>query len=330
MATIEERLTKLETKVTRLFTHLNLVEDPIIDPDPPSDLPKPVAEGVVINATNADALIYNPVFLKDGLFTTYVNKAGVMYLAKSPNGLNGWSLTPTNAPYGSIIYADGKWRASAHKWSEGKVNSYYYGSEDGINWAAMASDRSEYSGEDRNMIYDAGMWRQYIRVQPKPRTIGYKESGNPTTGWTPIREVLAPDSIDGPLTQFYQMSVLKTAVGYFGLVTTYRIGDFSQDVEQPPPYTGKEHTTDLQLVFSANGKDNWQRCNSRKNFIERASGISQIYGWWSIIGDQVLIYTGESRRRHTDYENKYNAVGNFFYSSRYKMSVTDLIKYKPA
>jgi len=312
----------------QLFRDLNIIE--IKDPPIVTDLPSPTPEGMVLNTFDKDTLVFTPVIFKDNLFTTFVNRGGLLYMVTSPNGLNSWSYTPTtNAPYGSIVYADNKWKGTAHKWYGSTCNSYYYGSTDGISWATTWLDRSQTCGEDRNMLYDNGIWRCYIRVQPRPRTIGYSESVDGTTNWSKIVEILKPDAMDGELTQFYHMSVIKVNVGYFGLLTTYRIGNFLQDTEQNPPYTDNEHTTDLQVVFSLDGKTNWQRCNNRKNFIERGPGVKQIYGWWSVIGDQVFIYTSESKRRHTIYDNSYNVAGNNFYSSRYKISVADLIKYKP-
>lgn len=334
---IEERVEKLEAKVTRLFTHAGIPEDPIIID--PSILPRPTAEGMVFNAANQDAYIYNPVIMRDGIFTTFANKGGSIRKLESGNGLNGWLQTVTGslpAPYGSIIftpagwggYDNDAWRGSAHMHQGGGVyQSYYYGSQNGAVWAQTAYDRTQNCGEDRNLLMDGEFVNNYIRVKAKPRTIGLCRSNNFRI-WTPIVEILAPDSTDGNLTQFYQMSVIKTMVGYFGLLTTYRIGNQGQDVEQMPPYTGEEHTTDLQVVWSSDGKTNWKRCDNRRNFIPRKEGVKQIYGWWSVIGDQVYIYTAESKRRHTISENQ-NVAGNYFYSERYKISVADIEKYKP-
>lgn len=326
MPTLEQEVSVLKTKVSRLFTHLNLEEDPVIID--PGVFPKPTYEGMVINSGLADCYFFNPSFMRNGKWTNFVNKGGLIYLAMSPNGLNDWSLLPSNAPYGSIVYPENnKFRASSHRRADGFYESYYHGSEYGSAWGDMASDRSQHCGEDRNLLNDGLLWRNYIRVIPKPRTIGYCESYSFLT-WSRIIEILAPDTTDGPLMQFYHMSVIKTIRGYFGLLTTYRVGNSGQDVEQPPPYIGNEHTTDVQLVWSENGKDNWQRLNSRLNFIDRMPGVMQQYGWWSVIGDTAYIYTAESKRRHTDYENANNRSGNYFFSSRYKILLTDLYKYK--
>lgn len=326
MPTLEQEVSALKTKVSRLFTHLNLEEDPVIID--PGVFPKPTYEGMVISNLTADCYFFNPAFIRNGLWTNFVNKNGIIFMVTSVNGLNDWIYLPSNAPYGSIIYpGDNMFRGSDHKKSGSSYESYYYGSEFGSAWGAMASDRTQTCGEDRNLLWDGLMYKNYIRVRPKPRTIGYCSSIN-WTNWTGITEILAPDSVDGPLTQFYQMSVIKTHRGFFGLLTTYRIGNTGQDVEQPAPYTGNEHTTDVQLVWSDNGKDNWQRLNSRLNFIDRKPGIMQQYAWWSVINDTAYIYTAESKRRHTDYENAYNRAGNYFFSSRYKILLTDLFKYK--
>jgi hypothetical protein len=106
----------------------------------------------------------------------------------------------------------------------------------------------------------------------------------------------------------------------------YYTGLSGQDVEQLPPYTAKEHTTEIQLVYSANGIDNWQRLNSRKEFIPKRENIKQMFGWWSLINGIAYIYTAESKRRHTTYENS-NINGRYYFSSEYKISLTDLYKY---
>lgn len=338
MPTLEQEVSVIKTKVSRLFTHLHLEEDPVIID--PGILPKPTPEGIVFNATDRDCYIYNAAIYKDGKYITFANKGGTILMLQSANGLNGWSQQTTGnlpAPYGSIIYTlkgwggydSDAWRGSAHKHQGGGTyQSYYFGSLNGLQWNATAYDRNQYCGEDRNLLIDDPFVNNYIRVRDKPRTIGFCRSTD-FRNWTGIIEILAPDATDGPLVQFYQMSVLKTTAGYFGLLTTYRIGNMGQDVEQLPPYTGEEHTTDLQIVWSADGKTNWKRCDERRNFISRGEGVKQIYGWWSVIGDQVYIYTAESKRRHTISENQINMAGNYFYSQRYRILVTDINKYKP-
>lgn len=321
--TVEQRVQTLEQWRIRVDSALGFTH--VIEPIDTA-LPKPISEGIVMNSSTADCFIYSPPFIRSGLFTCYVNKGGSMFMASSPNGLNTWTLKPVNAPYGPIIFANNVFRGSAHKWYNHTVNSYYYGSQDGVNWSATAADFSQTAGEDRCLLYDNGIYRNYVRVQPVPRTIGYCQSTN-FASWSRIIEVLRPDAADGIRTQFYQMSVIKTESGYFGLLNTYRVGDLGQDVEQIPPYTEFEHTVDLQLVYSANGKDNWIRLNNRKVFIPRSPGVKQQFGTWTVIGEAVYIYTIESKRRHTMWEDSYNKSGNLYFSSRYKISLADLLKY---
>lgn len=295
-------------------------------PPPTTDLIPPTYEGIVLQSTTSDVVIFSPPFIKNSEWWMYGVKDNKVQLIRTPNGLNTLTITPTNAPAGSFIYTD-RLLASAHKWYGAVCNSYYYGSTDGINWDATAIDRTQYSGEDRNIIYDNGIYKSYIRVQPKPRTIGYSESTD-FRNWSKITEILKPSTFDNPNQQFYHMSVIKTNHGYFGLLNVYMLGSSGQDVEQNPPYTGNEHTIDVQLAWSENGKDNWIRLNDRKNFIQRKPDIKQLFGWWSVIGDTVYIYTTESKRRHTTWDNAYNFAGNAYFACRYKILLNDLYKYK--
>ncbi len=298
-----------QERITALENEMDLVSpgwrDPIvIDPT----LTKPINEGVVTRSDAYDFFIYNPAIIINGVWNLYAVKDGGIWLGKSSNGLNGFEWTLTNAPYGSIIYRTdlNRYYGSWHKWNVltyGRCTNYFSGSEDGKQWSMMAADWTQTSGEDRNMIYDNGIYKNYIRVNPKPRTIGYTESLNGYS-WTPIIEILDPDLQDPVGMEFYEMSVIKTERGYFGLLTTYMRN------------TG---IVDVQLAFSENGKTNWRRLNNRNNFIDRPAGIKQMFGNWSIVGDIVYIYTIEN---YNDHES-----GGLHFSSRYKISLTELYKY---
>lgn len=325
MATIEERLASLEIWRPKINLHTGYTEDP---PPPSGDLKDPVYITKLTGSATNDAFAFNPLILKDGKYYMFVNDGGQIKMGVSNNGIDNWTYYNTNAPYGSIVYANGKWSASAHRWYNGTVTSYYYGSQNGTFWEAMAADWTQNSGEDRNVIFNNGYWKNFIRVQPKPRTIGYSESSD-WTNWTRIQEILAPDVADSALKQFYHLSPIVTPQGYFGLLNVYRIGNSGQDVEQPPPYTDLEHTVDLQLVHSVNGLD-WRRLNDRKIFIPRKTGIKQMFGWWGVYGNKVKIVTAESKRRHTLYDDLYNKTGNFFESSLYEITLEELYKYKAA
>jgi len=321
---LEARVSSLETWRPKINLHTGYVEDP----PPDGELHEPDFIAKIASNTAGDCYAFNPLIYKDGKFYTFVNDGGLIRMGVSTDGVTGWTYTPTNAPYGSIMFVDGLWRASAHKWYNGQVTSYYYGSQNGIYWEAMSADWSQTSGEDRNLLKISAKWMNFVRVQPKPRTIGYCESLN-FTQWTRITEILRPDVGDGALKQFYHMSVIHTPQGYFGLLNVYRIGNSGQDVEQPPPYTELEHTVDLQLVWSEDGMS-WTRLNDRKIFILRKNGVKQLFGWWGVQGDKVKIITAESKRRHTTWEDMYNRTGNYFESGLYELSLTELYKYKTA
>ena len=279
--------------------------DPIIiDPS----LTKPIYEGIVIQSLTQDYFVFNPAFLLNGKFTVYARKGNAVIMGTSNDGLSGWTWRDTNCAYGSIVYMPdlNTFRCSYHKWHfqiHGRCTSFYQGSTNGSAWSDMAYDFTQTSGEDRNLLYDNGLIRNYIRVNPTPRTIGYCESSNGYT-WTPIVEILKPDSQDIPTLEFYEMSVIKTVRGYFGLLTTY---DRATGI------------VNVQLAHSVNGKSDWRRLNNRQNFIDRKAGIKQLFGNWSVIGDTAYIYTIENVEDHEH-------GGNHF-SCRYKISLTELYKY---
>lgn len=311
--TIEQRLDRIEDS-------LNINWNVIITND---TLPIPTYEGVVMQSLTSDQYIFNPA-IYTGQTEVYCIRNNAVYLATSPNGLNGWTYTLTNAGAGSIVNVDGKYYDSFHKWYGGQAYSYYSVSLDKVYFQNVATSRTP-TGEDRNVLFTGTEFYSYGRLQPKPRTIMFQRSSDFRTWSGPI-EVLKPDAVDGSNVEFYHLSVIKTERGYFGLLNLYYTGLSGQDVEQLPPYTAKEHTTEIQLVYSANGIDNWQRLNSRKEFIPKRENIKQMFGWWSLINGIAYIYTAESKRRHTTYENS-NINGRYYFSSEYKISLTDLYKY---
>ena len=312
--TIEQRLDRIEDS-------LNINWNVIITND---SLPQPIYEGVVMQSLTSDQYIFNPSIYVNGYSNLYCLKNGLLYLARSNNGLNGWIYTLSTANAGSIIYANGRYYKSYHRWYGAQAFSYYAISLDGINFTDIATSRTP-TGEDRNVLFNGTEFYSYGRLQPKPRTIMFQRSSDFRL-WTNPNEILKPDAVDGSNVEFYHLSVIKTERGYFGLLNLYYTGLSGQDVEQPPPYTAKEHTTEIQLVYSANGVDNWQRLNSRKEFITKRTDIKQMFGWWSLINGIAYIYTAESKRRHTVYEDN-NINGRFYYSSEYKITLNDLYKY---
>jgi len=303
--TTEERLNALETWRVQVDSALGFS-----NPIEPIDtlLSKPINEGIVTRSASYDYFIYNPAIIINGVWNVYTVKDGAIWLGKSSNGMNGFEWTLTNAPYGSIVYRTdlnifyGSW----HKWHtsvQGRCTNYFSGSLDGNQWNTMSADWTQTSGEDRNMIYDNGMYKNYIRVNPTPRTIGYTESSNGYS-WSAITEILKPDAVDIAGLEFYEMSVIKTLRGYFGLLNTYN---------------RNTSIVELQLAYSENGKTNWRRLNNKNIFITRPAGIKQMFGNWSVINDMVYIYTIEN---YNDHES-----GGLHFSSRYKISLNELYKY---
>ena len=314
--TIEQRMQRVEDSLNIVWT-----VEPI-----DTALPQPINEGIVMQSSNSDQFIFNPAYTNREIWDLYCVKAGQVYLAQSVNGLNTWTYYLTNAKAGSIVnYADKNY-LSYHSWYSALAYSYYAISLDKINFQNVATLRYS-TGEDRNVIWNGAKFISLGRpeVPPAKRSIMYQESLDFRT-WTYPATVLSPDAQDGANVDFYHVSVIKTDNGYFGLLNLYYRGSTGQDVEQLPPYTAREHTTELQLVWSSDCKS-WTRLNDRKVFIQRKEGIEQMFAWWSVIGDQVYIYTCESKRKHTVWANTYDKVGKYYYSSRYKIKLTDLYMY---
>lgn len=315
--TVEQRLQRLEDSLKIVWT-----SEPL-----DTTMSKPIYEGIVMLNSSSDQYIFNPVFQENGVFYTYCVKGGRDNLAISPNGLNSWTYLNTTGKPGSTVPVGNKYYLSYHQWFGGMAYSYYAISLDKINYTDVATSRIGV-GEDRNLLWNTPTeeFYQYGRKQPVPRTITFQKSSDFRTWSNPI-EILTPDATDGSNKQFYHLSVIRTEQGYFGLLNVYRVGNSGQDVQQLPPYSADEHTIDVQLVFSENGITNWKRLNDRKPFIHRTAGIQQLFAWWSIVGDNAIIYTAESKRKHTLYDNTYNSAGNYYFSSRYKISLSELYKY---
>jgi len=300
--TDHERIIDIENFLDSEFPDWRVIEPP------PSDLPIPIYEGIVTNALSVDNFIFNPAYFVNNKWVVFAVNNGRVFRGTSNNGLTDFTWYVTNCGYGSVIPFQG-WRCSYHLWNirrQGYCTSLWQGSESGTFWEDMARDDSQTCGEDRNLLLDGNIIRNYIRPNPSPqlRTIGYCESSNNGYNWTGIIEVLRPDSTDGANIQFYEMSVIKTVRGYFGLLNVFNTNGF---------------TIDLQLVHSANGIGSWRRLNERRNFINRRPGIKQMFGNWSVIGDTAYIYTIENEQDHES--------GGVHFSSRYKIALTDLYRY---
>lgn len=325
----DEDFTKLKSKVSRLYTHLNLEEDP--PPPPPSTLPAPTSLGNIFSSPSGDCFAYNPQIYINGTFHQYMVKDGRPTFAVSGDGVSGWSYIQTNAPLGSICYNNNMWLGNAHRWIPGTAlaETMSYASNNGVDWAAVAVDRNQTCGEDRNLLWDedSRLWRCYIRKQPKPRTIAYMESFNGRI-WSTALTKMVPDPIEeSKHQQYYHNSVIKTPRGFFGLLNVYHVGNAGQDVEQTPPYTADEHTIDVYLVHSNTGDfTTWRKLNNGLPFLTRRGSEQQLFAWWSIINNRARIVDAVSDRKHTTYENT-NANGRFYHSRAWEILLTDLYLY---
>lgn len=299
----------------------------------------PVRDGAMnLGSGNADVywFPYTPVKKVGGVFEMYYTWDGLLCYATSPTG-KGWTFKnfvtcPSNE---SIIKKNNTWYMGYHKRVLGKTYFHTTSSSNGLTFPSGVS-RFE-AGEDMSFLVVNDSFYCYIRpdipnVDPL-RKIGLMKSAD-FVNWSEITPIMWIDSADyeNPASpdfrkQFYSMSVFRVGADWWALANVYRIGNLGQDVEHLPPYSGEEHTVDVQLLYSTDGM-NWQRTNNRGNFLQRAPGVMQVYGSPTLDGNKLYIYTIESERRHTDFENAY-INGRFFDIWRYQINTSDLESWKP-
>lgn len=325
--TVEEKISNIEKRLKAIEDTLGFNATPTID-----SLIAPTFEGIIMQSLTSDVLPipYSPMYLNNGYFNLYVIKNGGTYRAQSVNGLNSWTYTSVSAPRGSVVFLEGLYYSSYHVWVGDNPYSHFSMSYNGINFNDIAT-LSYPTGEDRTILYNATTKEYYLYTRIAPasqRRLGFQKSSDFKNWTTPI-EIIKTDATDGSLKRLYSMSVVKTPDGYYGLLNVYRLGDSGQDVEQVPPYTLNEHTLDCQLVYSADGINKWYRLNNRMPFIKRNPEVKQLLGIGSIIGENLIITTIESKRRHTIYDNsKVSQTGYYYYIGRYKISLKNLYKYR--
>lgn len=292
---------------------------------------------VNLSSPNGDVLYftYTPVQKSGVQYEMYYTYNGVLKYATSLTGTNWTSITNVTAPMNeSIIKKGNVWYMGYHNTYNDTVRFFTTQSTNGINFPAGVPRFT--SGEDMSFMINNDSFYCYIRPKaPREdpiRKIGLMKSKD-FINWTPIQTILAIDSADynnvnSPdyRKQFYNMSVFKNGNDWWGLVNVLRLGDQGQDTEQLPPYNALEQTVETQLVYSTDGI-NWKRTNNRKAFIPRVSGMMEVLGLPTVVGNNLYIYTIESQRRHTDYENA-NINGRFFSVWRYNISLDNLNTWK--
>jgi hypothetical protein len=301
-----QTIQELDERLKRVEDSLGITTEIVID----TTLSKPVYEGIILSSVNADILPipYSPIQYNNGAYKLFVQKNNVCYILSSANGLNGWSYSlPLPIPYGTAMFTnENKINVAFHKWYSGKSYYYFSVSPDQRNFYDVSFIRDPH-GEDITYIFD-GVYKAYARMEVPPavRTIGYMESNDFRT-WSNLVEVLKPDVSDG-VNQFYSMSVVKTERGYFGLLNVFN------------PVTD---LVSVQLVFSLNGKDNWQRLNNRNDFLEKKNGVKCLYGIASVINSELQIVTISSKFSHSETDRN----GRYYFTEKYKISLTELYKY---
>ena len=83
-------------------------------------LPQPIYEGIVMSSVNSDQFIFNPSIYVNGYSNLYCIKTVQYTLQGVITGLTGGFIPLLMQRAGSIIYANGKYYDSYHKWYGGR------------------------------------------------------------------------------------------------------------------------------------------------------------------------------------------------------------------
>lgn len=274
----------------------------------------PIYQGIILNG-NYDIYPspYSPMYKDtDGYYKIFIQKAGQPFAVGSLNGLNNWVYSSAgNMPRGTVMkIGTNTWGAVFHQWYNTLCWIYTAGSTNAYNWSNMYLDRTPH-GEDVTFIKEGNLYRIYARmaIPPAIRTIGYMEAYDKLTNFSSIVEILKPDAQDG-LDQFYSMSVVKGLRGYLGFLNVFNTG------------------TDLvgvQLVWSPNGEDDWERINNRQEVLVKKEGAKCVYACANVIGDEIWIATISCNFGHEELDRN----GRFYYTQLYKWKLTEADKLIP-
>jgi len=293
-------------------------------------------------------------------YTSIIDSSGVLFmywldlsvpsgkLSKSTDNGDTWifvgTMTENSSSHffrESVIKVGSTWYSSYHRTSPSPCVTFTATSTNGYNFTATNSGSPLFnSGEDRSLIYNTDSNKFYCYIRPKVdtmrRLIGLTKSSN-FTSWTSIDTILKVDISDFNNTssidfrkQFYSMTVVRNGADWWGLVNVLHNNDSGTGIDKyqdPSTYKDNDQTVEVQLVHSSDGI-NWRRCNNRQAFITRVSGIKECFGVPTIIGNEMWIYTFESERRHTYYDDNH-INGRYFNIWRYKISLTDLNEWRP-
>lgn len=136
-------------------------------------------------------------------------------------------------------------------------------------------------------------------------------------------------------TQTYYMQVFRIGADWWGLVGMYRVGNNGGQTNDFP-YSSPEYTSDVELMWSADGED-WHRTNNSQPFIALHDSIKTIYSVGTVVGDSVYFYSSESTILHATYkvggclgtpqDSAFN--GKFYSIYLYKMSINKLNEWGP-
>lgn len=306
-----QTIQELDTRLKRVEDSLGIGQ--VITPID-TTVSLPIYQGIILNG-NYDIYPspYSPMYKDtDGYYKMFIQKAGQPYAVGSVNGMNNWIYSSAgNMPRGTVLkVASNTWAVIYHKWFNGQ--SYYYSakSTNAYQWYDTYLDRSPH-GEDVTYIKEGNLYRIYGRVSipPAVRTIGYMEAYNNLTNFSPMVEVLKPDISDGD-DEFYSMSVISTERGYFGFLNVFN--PLSDEM-------------DAQLVYSANGKNNWVRLLNRAPVLVKRPGVKQLYGIASIIGNEVYVIAITADFGHSETDRQ----GRYYYTTLYKLFLDDILSLAP-
>lgn len=191
----------------------------------------------------------------------------------------------------------------------GGINPVIRFSPDGLHWTTSGQSVFRKIGDTHTLLGWDPKRQKYIgyfrpRNPPGPvprRTVAISQTDDFET-WTPLEEILTPDSHDPVGTEFYYLSAAIFGDMYIGLVPVLHLDRNFLDFRQTDAQ-GAEQTVDVQLVTSRDGI-NWNRMGNRQPWLR----LGPYQSWddqnlWPsnafAHGGRILLYYGGQPVRHT-------------------------------
>jgi hypothetical protein len=290
----------------------------------------------VLSDSDGDVLIlpYTQLQKENDKYRMYYYGWGARRTALSFNGIDGWSDVRTvtgNAE--TIIIVNGKALNSGHRWITGTCYNYSSKSESNAYTFTDLPIPLFVAGEDRSMVQVGDSIYCYIRPNQRPfglsnpRKIAMMTCSVNNFGvWTPMKDVLLTDGLDGNK-QLYSMVVSKIDGEFYGLLNVMTMGANGLEGDYVvPPYEAGAFEVECQLAHSYDGR-NWTRLNDRNKFLKSPT-MKQVYGMSMVqIGEKVMIHSIETKRLHTSYDDEHKD-GRYFGIYNYEFLVKDLKDFR--